>query len=209
MQRMEVDGIPFYKEKTGMGYWLSSKPNGWDAPKRLHVYVWEKHKGTISTGYAIHHKDHNPDNNEIENLEMVKISDHARYHVNLRDKEELKDILNEKARPKAVEWHKSEEGREWHKSHYQKTKEGLHQRVLIICEYCGKTVEKGKGGSGNRFCSDKCKNDFRLKRDLTETVCKICGKAFVSNRTKPATCCSHECRVVARNESKRNKKNTE
>lgn len=208
-RQVDVDNITFYKENTGTGYWLSGRPKEWEAPKRLHTYIWEKHNGEVPSGYAIHHKDHNPDNNSIENLEIVKISDHARYHGNLRDKEELKRNLHEKARPKAIEWHKGEAGREWHKSHYQKTKEALHRKVLVTCEYCGKTVEKGMGSKKNRFCSDKCKNDYRQNKDLTETVCKICGVVFESNRTKPATCCSHECRVVARNESKRNKKDSE
>lgn len=204
-----VDGIPFYKETTGTGYWLSSKMKGWDYPKRLHTYVWEKCNGIIPKGYAIHHKDHNPDNNEIDNLEMIKISDHARYHINLRDKEQLKVNLEEKARPKAIEWHKSDEGRRWHKEHYEKVKDQLHQRVTIICEYCGQELEVGKGGAGNRFCSQKCKNDYRTNIDLAETVCKVCGKTFMSARTQPYKCCSQECRVVARNESNRKKKNTE
>ena len=41
----------------------------------LHWYVWEKYNGYIPPGFVIHHKDNNPANNEIENLELVARSD--------------------------------------------------------------------------------------------------------------------------------------
>lgn len=34
-------------------------------------YVWEKHFGKIPNGYEVNHKDCNPKNNAIENLELV------------------------------------------------------------------------------------------------------------------------------------------
>jgi hypothetical protein len=47
---------------------------GW---RYYHHYVWEKATGIkIEKGFCIHHKDRNPLNNSIENLEYMKISEH-------------------------------------------------------------------------------------------------------------------------------------
>jgi len=48
--------------------------------KRLHHAIWESVHGKIPWGYFIHHKDGNPDNNSIENLEAVLERDHLRYY---------------------------------------------------------------------------------------------------------------------------------
>lgn len=54
------------KEKTTVSY-----------PK----YVYETHYNiTINTGYDVHHKDENPLNNEISNLELMEKSRHNRMH---------------------------------------------------------------------------------------------------------------------------------
>ena len=49
--------------------------------KLEHRYVMEKHIGcTITKNVIIHHKDQNKTNNNIENLEMMTRSHHARIH---------------------------------------------------------------------------------------------------------------------------------
>ena len=50
--------------------------------KNVHVHrlEWEKHNGEIPKGYIIHHKDENKYNWSIENLEMIKRSDHVIKH---------------------------------------------------------------------------------------------------------------------------------
>jgi len=37
----------------------------------MHHYVWIKHHGKVPSGYCIWHMDRNPQNNRIENLEML------------------------------------------------------------------------------------------------------------------------------------------
>ena len=39
--------------------------------KYLHRAVWEFYNGKIPIGYVIHHKDGNPENNDIENLQLM------------------------------------------------------------------------------------------------------------------------------------------
>jgi hypothetical protein len=48
---------------------------------REHVRIMELHIGRrIEKGEAVHHKDHNRQNNSLENLELVKHGDHSSLH---------------------------------------------------------------------------------------------------------------------------------
>jgi len=46
----------------------------------FHRYIYIKHKGVINKGNVIHHKDFNPLNNSIENLESLSTSEHMKLH---------------------------------------------------------------------------------------------------------------------------------
>ena len=80
------------------------KINGVNKKIRLHVYKYLCEVGEIPIGYHIHHKDHNPLNNEINNLECKNGREHISEHGK-NASEELKDIrrniLHTKARPVA------------------------------------------------------------------------------------------------------------
>lgn len=43
-------------------------------------WVWEQHHGPIPEGYVVHHRDENPMNDDLENLELKKWGDHSRDH---------------------------------------------------------------------------------------------------------------------------------
>lgn len=203
IEYIEYDGIKFYRDNKG--YWLSSKCHGISKSKRLHVYVWEKYNGAVPKGYHVHHIDHDTDNNDIENLQLIEKFKHLQYHARLQDKKWLKQNLDENARPKAVEWHKSEEGREWHRKHYEEMKDKLYTTVHIKCAECGKETEAGISGAGNKFCSNKCKTMHRRKSGIDNILqkCEICGKEYNTNKYNPARYCSKECRVRGRYESKK------
>ena len=64
---VEYDGKRFYEDSKG--YWLGQEIGVDGKPHRirLHTYVWEKHNGPVPEGYDIHHIDHDPSNNDIEN----------------------------------------------------------------------------------------------------------------------------------------------
>ena len=175
-------------EKTN--YYLSSTIN--NKRYRLHRYVWEYFNGTIPKGFDIHHKDHNKNNNEIENLEILSKSEHLKRHSEEMTKEtrqKYRDILSEYARPKATEWHKSKEGRKWHKKQYEVSL-GNRKKEKFVCEYCGKEYEAYKNGT-NRFCSNKCKSAWRRKIgiDDIERKCIKCGKSFKINKYRKTQKC--------------------
>lgn len=192
------DNYKFKKDKN-KGYYLSSKLiNG--KRKRLHVYVWEYFNGFVEQGYQIHHKDHNKDNNEIENLIALRKEDHQKLHkeeMTEETKEKLRDNMHEKALPKAIEWHKSEAGRAWHKENYEKHKDSIHKTAEYVCEVCGKKFTTSKN-SRTCFCSNNCKSAYRRKSgvDNIETECKYCKGKFFTNKYSPAKYCEkHRDRI--------------
>lgn len=63
---------------TGGGRYKVVQRNG----KRIqkHRLIWEQHFGKIPEGMIIHHKDGNKMNNDIDNLQMVDVTEHNNIH---------------------------------------------------------------------------------------------------------------------------------
>lgn len=121
-------------------------------------------------------------------------TEHATLHGNEKVKsryDEMVKNLNDNARPKAIEWHKSEEGKEWHKKQYEKTKDKLRVIKQCTCKHCGKEYESIREG----FCSNKCKSAWRRKQGLdnVKRICKICDNEFTTNKYSKAQTCSKVC----------------
>ena len=187
------DGYRFRKDKK-TGYWLCSTLH-----KRLHVYIYEKYNGMIPKGYQIHHIDHNKDNNEISNLKLVSREEHNKIHreeMTEERRQQLRDNFNKNARPKAIEWHKTQEAKEWHRKHYEEMKDKLHQKKKYKCLICGKEYESKMETS--KFCSNACKSKNRRmqQKDLIEKKCIICNKTFKTNKFRPAKTCNNECKKI-------------
>lgn len=177
-----IDNIKFKKDKK-TGYYLSGVVSG--RRVRLHRYVWEKYNGKIPKGYDIHHIDHNKDNNEINNLELISSRTHKKLHgieMTEEQREWYRNNLNEKVRPKAIEWHKSDKAKEFHKEQY-KISLGALKPIKFICENCGKEYYKVSCGT-NRFCSNKCKSAYRRKSGVDNETrkCIKCGKEYTCNK---------------------------
>ena len=159
--------------------------------------MYEQYKGEIPKGYDIHHIDHNKDNNEIENLQLLKSSEHKAIHnkeMTEEHRQKLRDNLNENVRPKAIEWHKSEEGRKWHKEHWEiSLGKAIHKQIAktLQCIYCGKEYTTTTFGE-TKFCSNNCKSAYRRKlgKDNIERQCKVCGDIFTTNKYSKRTLCS-------------------
>jgi hypothetical protein len=187
------NGYKFTKDdKTG--YYLSSNIDG--KRYRLHRYVWEYYNGEIPKGYHVHHKDHNKNNNEINNLELLTKKEHSKRHaLEMTDeiKEKYRENLNKNARPKAIEWHKSKEGREWHKKHFENSL-AIQEKKVFECEYCKKEYQTFDNGK-NRFCSKKCQSAYRRESgiDNIERICLNCKQPFMTNKYGTTKYC-YNCR---------------
>lgn len=186
-----VDGLRFRRDSK-TGYFLSSKRLD-GKRKRLHVYIWEKHNGEIPKGFEIHHKDHDKNNNDISNLEILSSKEHHERHtaeMTSEHREKLSRNLETTARPCANIWHGSPEGRNWHKQHYDAMKDKFYISAEFICQNCGNSFI-GTYNGHNKFCSSNCKTAYRRKSgvDNIERECECCGEKFITNKYSQAKYC--------------------
>lgn len=66
-----------YAKEEGTGYYVCTS----GARKRLHVVMWEQKWGIeVPPGCVIHHLDWNKNNNTVDNLICLTISEHERVH---------------------------------------------------------------------------------------------------------------------------------
>jgi endogenous inhibitor of DNA gyrase (YacG/DUF329 family) len=167
--------------------------------KYLHRVVWEFHNGPIPAGHEIHHKDEDPGNNAIDNLETVRKCDHIpTKHPNIVSPERV-EFFHRVVRPLALEWHHSDEGREWHSRHAKEQRQNavLHARK---CRQCGTDYDTRQIGGRSDFCSNACRAASRRDSgvDDVEARCRYCGDTFKHNRFIARSFCSRACSNRAR-----------
>lgn len=122
-QILVVNGemIPFRKKSNG--YWFNNS-NGLKYLHREKMRLYLGFTEEQMVDYDVHHIDGNKDNNDINNLKLLTKQEHQKHHAKILTKEQRdarRKNMNEKARPAAIAWHKSEAGRAWHKEQYKKT----------------------------------------------------------------------------------------
>lgn len=71
-------------------HFRQAKPDGrryayyWDGDRNRAIYdyqwIWIKYRGPIPKGMVIHHKDENPNNNRLSNLQLMTKAEHATHH---------------------------------------------------------------------------------------------------------------------------------
>lgn len=77
-------------------YWHHSS---WKkSPEALHRQLYKDFVGPIPAGYHIHHKDSNPENNSITNLECMPGKQHAGYFWNDPENKETQEEFRRKRR---------------------------------------------------------------------------------------------------------------
>lgn len=180
-------GRSFYQDKS-TGYWISV-----DAPRlRAHRWVWNNVNGTIPESCQIHHRDGNKSNNDISNLQLVSHRQHALLHLTEEKREKLRKQANS-VRHLTKEWHKSKEGRAWHKYHAQKEGFGKWEFPEKACGHCQRPFKPAN--HHNIFCSNACKSAWRRakKLDHVDLVCKGCGQVFSENKYAKRIYCSRAC----------------
>lgn len=191
MQEQYFNGIRF-TIGPGRKYFSNSAVR----PKSMHCYVWSYYNGEIPKGYDIHHIDGDRYNNDISNLECIESHEHKRLHgrqLTDEQREWKRNNIATKARPKAVEWHKSETGKQWHKEQAQHRKDNRRE-ITNICQQCGKQFTAFSNKS-KKFCSGACAQKYRRQNGLNDikAVCCVCGKEFITDKYRPKKTCSKSC----------------
>jgi hypothetical protein len=164
--------------------------------RKMHRDVWAFYNGEIPKGHHIHHIDGDVTNNDISNLQLMEASAHLRMEGIKRHKEnpEWSKQFHAKGIEMAKEWHKSPEGREWHKQHgieaYAK-----RTPILMVCQRCHKEYETTKM-SNSKFCSNNCKCAFRKASGIDDVKrnCVVCQTEFTCNKYHPQTKCKRGCK---------------
>src|SRR6266566_121909 len=195
------NGIKFrrYPESRHRSTRVYYRPGGTDAEQgiqSLHQEVWKAANGPIPTKHDIHHRDKNPLNNNLSNLECLPESAHHRIHARVYDEQAAKHLAA--IRPLAAQWHASEIGREWHRQHARKS---WNQRMprKRTCAQCGNGFESTAGRS--KFCTNACKSKWRRGQGLDDIVkiCQRCSVPFKTNKYENNKFCSRRCAVRHKN----------
>ena len=163
----------------------------------LHREIWKSVNGPIPEGYHIHHKDGNPLNNDISNLDCMPGPEHMSKHGPDTKSEEHRDQLRrrlEDARQdgKNHEWLRTDAGRAKMR---QNAVEQWENKPLTtkICEMCGKEYQT-PFPTRSKYCSPACETKKRNTTVyLEERICPQCGKPFTVARHSRQIRCSREC----------------
>ncbi|MCA1590912.1 MAG: HNH endonuclease, partial [Acidobacteria bacterium] len=128
-----------YPESGNLSDQRYYKRSGRQAVYALHREVWKYFHGDIPPGFHVHHRDHNPDNNDISNLECVHGAEHISTHTTQPNSwpNSIAGRANlDKIRHLTKEWHASPEGHKWHVDHGKRCAE-RRESVEFKCEHCG------------------------------------------------------------------------
>lgn len=198
-----MDAPPRFVEFNGRKYRLQGRyyraENWGKGTSNLHRAVWEHHHGPIPKGTHIHHRSGDTLDNTLDNLECVPrgqhLSDHARSGAWCGSEANRAQLAA--CRDKAAAWHRSAEGRAWHREHARAVVDNLRP-VDRVCEHCGRSYRVLPMGM-SKFCSNNCKTRARFKSgvDNETRACDVCGASFVANRYVKKRTCSKRCADTA------------
>ena len=180
------DRVYFKRSITGGTVWL-------------HRQKWIDAHGDIPAGHHVHHKDGNPSNNDISNLECLSPKDHFGDHQWSKDRKSKHKKHLDKIRPLTKAWHSSPEGIQKHREIGAMAYENFVP-VQKKCEHCGAGFLCNRTGGVGKFCSNKCKSAYRRASgvDNETRLCAQCGSAFVADKYADTKCCSRSCAVGLR-----------
>jgi hypothetical protein len=163
----------------------------------LHRDVWAYHHGPIPAGHHIHHIDGDRANNALSNLALMDPLAHMRHHLNAEDGS-LRALLA------AQEvWRETDEGKARMSEVGKRVAHFMRQPKTFTCAHC--ETEFQTTTSFARFCSNRCKQRWRLKNGprAVEYTCTVCGKPYIGDRYAPSVSCSRKCRGTIIQQSRR------
>ena len=150
--------------------------------------VWIDEVGEIPDGHHIHHKNHDPSDNILGNLECIPASEHAMFHY--LDRTDL--------RPSQKQWANSDYGKSVLRENMLKLKRAMPNRSLT-CGGCGRTFETKH--PAQRYCTTHCQENHNwiIKN------CEVCDKEFRAKKhnTREVRTCSYRCGWMLRRTGKR------
>ena len=160
----------------------------------IHRDVWQYYKGEIPEGYVIHHKDFNPANNDISNLQLLTAREHKRLHAiyngNFAQKREF-ICQNCGKKYVAIDIGKNKFCSEaCSQKHYYRLKNPL---VVKKCRVCGKEFLTTQT-SRKKYCSKDCR--LKANAKMHKHICEWCGREFESKSTEQKYC-SNTCSMFA------------
>jgi hypothetical protein len=205
---VEFNGRKFVLKKSGGGkgyYFANGKRANEPVRPSLHRTIYEAVNGPVPNGFDVHHADDDQFNNDPDNLIAVRNGEHQAEHMRQRLQDpvlrKLNDEYLQRARAAAPEWHRSPEGRAWHREHAlaQWTDDARALRLTCgECQACGVSFERYHEDA--RYCSMACfQRDARhAGRYDDERECPICGSAYTTNRHHPSKTCGRRCGAILR-----------
>lgn len=160
----------------------------------LHQEIWKFSNGDIPKGFEIHHKDRNPLNNDISNLECISHSEHKSKHRGYCSDKKREHLNN--IRHLANAWHKTKECRELAKKNWDASLGKNFVERNYKCQRCGKGFVSTVFSKIPKWCSSKCKQANRYQSGATKINqnCIICGIVFLTEKYNPGKTCSFKCR---------------
>ena len=189
---------PYAERRTDRVYFKAT------GNRYLHVDVFRAFNGPVPAGHQVHHADGDTLNNDPSNLAAEPKHDHLAFHGQQGAAVGMASGLLDRIRPLTVAWHRSVEGRDWHRQHGQ---EAFKKRVPLekACDQCGKSFKTMGRRESDRFCSNNCKAAWRRASgvDDEDRTCAVCGGAFRCNRYSKKACCSRACGVILSSRKRR------
>lgn len=194
---------PDAETRTERVYWTPGQADRKRGVRRLHEEVWIAAHGPIRKGWHVHHRDDDPLNNDLANLELLSPKAHADRHRTPERTEARRRHMRDVVNPASRRWHGTPEGREWHRRQAAAAGFGVPVYEPHACEHCGAEYERGKGHG--RFCSNNCKSAARRASgvDNEQRTCVVCAAPFDVNRYSKARSCSTACGARAASATKR------
>ena len=167
MDRIKYDGVTWHKRPSGHYH---NKRRGY-----LHRFIWEKANGPIPKGFVIHHRDHNVENNDLQNLEIMSASEHMVHHSS--------------GRP-------TSDGQKAAASHSLRLYWNSQSYKLIECKLCGNPFQS-RSPKPRPFCSDVCLEKWRSNAFIPEArKCEWCQSEYMAVKNVQRYC-SKSCRCKA------------
>lgn len=199
---MRYRRYPESKNRSMRVYYSDSKYNV------LHHAVWADAHGPVPAGHCIHHKDGNPLNNSIENLEAMSRSDHTRMHASEPGRVARSREIIDSIRHLAAPWHSSAAGRAWHSENGKKCA-AARAKKECTCVVCGRAFMSVRESA--KVCGGYCYHKQRLASGLDDidVTCPECLRVFRSNKYKPSVCCTVSCATRVKNRKRRERLQSE